>query len=139
MPTIRFHRIHLLFSIEFSTFFGNQIILGIALEQALKKLSSSKDELLLVLKRHEIPLHNNTSERDIREYVTKGKISGSTTGLLNSKCCSAENRITALTLWRFLLPEPCKYVYNPYIPWRLRQTAVCSFEQDDKFHHRRWA
>jgi len=32
----------------------------------------------LVLDRPEIPLHNNTSERDIREYVKRRKISGST-------------------------------------------------------------
>ena len=38
----------------------------LALEQALKKLTSNKEELLLVLNRPEIPLHNNTSERDIR-------------------------------------------------------------------------
>ena len=30
------------------------------------------------MKRPEIPLHNNASERDIREYVTRRKISGST-------------------------------------------------------------
>ena len=48
------------------------------LEGALKKLSSNKEELLLVLKRPEIPLHNNTSESDIREYVKRRKISGST-------------------------------------------------------------
>jgi hypothetical protein len=31
-----------------------------------------------VLDHPEVPLHNNTSERDIREYVTKRKISGGT-------------------------------------------------------------
>jgi hypothetical protein len=50
----------------------------VALEQALKKLTANKSELLLVLKRPEIPLHNNTSERDIREMVKRRKISGST-------------------------------------------------------------
>lgn len=50
----------------------------LALTQALKKLASNKEELLLVLKRPEIPLHNNNSERDIREYVKRRKISGST-------------------------------------------------------------
>ena len=39
---------------------------------------SDKEELLLVLDRPEIPLHNNLSENDIREYVKKRKISGST-------------------------------------------------------------
>ena len=31
-----------------------------------------------MLERPDIPLHNNLSERDIREYVIKRKISGST-------------------------------------------------------------
>ncbi len=39
---------------------------------------NEKDELLLVLQRPEIPLHNNLSENDIREYVKRRKISGST-------------------------------------------------------------
>ena len=37
-----------------------------------------KKELLLVLEHPEIPLHNNSSERDIRSVVCKRKISGST-------------------------------------------------------------
>ena len=49
-----------------------------SLNQALKRLHNNKAELLLVLQRPDIPLHNNLSERDIREYVIKRKISGST-------------------------------------------------------------
>ena len=48
------------------------------LNQALKRLHKNKAELLLVLERPDIPLHNNLSEQDIREYVIKRKISGST-------------------------------------------------------------
>ena len=48
------------------------------LNQALTRLHDNKSELLLVLDRPDIPLHNNTSERDIREYVKKRKISGGT-------------------------------------------------------------
>lgn len=48
------------------------------LNQALKRLRNNKAELLLVLERPDIPLHNNLSERDIRDYVIKRKISGST-------------------------------------------------------------
>ena len=48
------------------------------LNQALKRLARNKKELLLVLERPDIPLHNNLSENDIREYVIKRKISGST-------------------------------------------------------------
>ena len=48
------------------------------LNQALKRLHNKKAKLLLVLERPDIPLHNNLSENDIREYVIKRKISGST-------------------------------------------------------------
>ncbi len=48
------------------------------LNLALQRLHANKAELLLVLERPEIPLHNNLSERDIREYVKRRKISGST-------------------------------------------------------------
>ncbi|MCP3922859.1 MAG: transposase [Desulfobacterales bacterium] len=48
------------------------------LNQALKRIHMNKSELLLVLERPDIPLHNNLSENDIREYVKKRKISGST-------------------------------------------------------------
>lgn len=50
----------------------------ISLDIALERIYDNKDELLLVLKRPEIPLHNNASESDIREYVKKRKISGGT-------------------------------------------------------------
>ena len=48
------------------------------LVQALKRIQDNKSELLLVLDYPDIPLHNNTSERDIREYVTVRKVSGGT-------------------------------------------------------------
>jgi len=48
------------------------------LDLALKRIYRNKSELLLVLDRPDIPLHNNLSENDIREYVKRRKISGST-------------------------------------------------------------
>lgn len=50
----------------------------ISLNQALKRMGRNKSELLLVLKRPDLPLHNNLSEGDIREYVKRRKISGGT-------------------------------------------------------------
>jgi len=49
-----------------------------SLDQAMKRIHANKSELLLVLERPDIPLHNNMSESDIREYVKRRKISGST-------------------------------------------------------------
>lgn len=48
------------------------------LNAALRRIANNKRELLLALERPDVPLHNNDSERDIREYVKKRKISGST-------------------------------------------------------------
>ena len=48
------------------------------LDAALQRIAKNKEELLLILDRPDIPLHNNLSERDIREYVKKRKISGGT-------------------------------------------------------------
>jgi hypothetical protein len=50
----------------------------IPLTKVIKKIRDNKTQLLRVLDHPEVPLHNNTSERDIREYVTKRKISGGT-------------------------------------------------------------
>jgi hypothetical protein len=50
----------------------------ITLNLALKRLYENKSELLLVLDRPEIPLHNNASESDIREYAKRSKVSGGT-------------------------------------------------------------
>jgi len=58
----------------------------VSLDLALKRLWRNKSELLLVLKRPDIPLHNNLSERDIREYVKKRKISGSTRSDTGQRC-----------------------------------------------------
>ena len=50
----------------------------IALQKGLDKLRTYKQEMLVCLEYPSTPLHNNQSERDIREYVKKRKISGST-------------------------------------------------------------
>ncbi|MDA2930402.1 transposase [Acidobacteria bacterium AH-259-O06] len=50
----------------------------VSLNLALERIHQNKAELLLVLDHPQIPLHNNLSERDIREYVKRRKISGST-------------------------------------------------------------
>lgn len=55
------------------------------LNLVLKRLHKNKSELLLVLARPEVPLHNNASESDIREYVKRRRISGSTRSDLGQK------------------------------------------------------
>ena len=48
------------------------------LDRLLARLRAQKDDLLMVLKRPDIPLHTNGSENDIRCQVTRRKISGGT-------------------------------------------------------------
>jgi hypothetical protein len=52
----------------------------------LKEIRDHKADLLRVLKRPEVPLHNNASESDIREYVKKRKISGGTRSTAGRRC-----------------------------------------------------
>ena len=65
----------------------------ITLNLALNRLYKNKAELLLVLQRPEIPLHNNGSESDIREYVKRRKVSGGT-----RSSCGRQSRDTFISL-----------------------------------------
>jgi Transposase IS66 family len=57
----------------------NRMSTGYAtLDKLLKRLFRLKDDLLRVLDHPEIPLNTNASERDIRVFVTKRKVSGGT-------------------------------------------------------------
>lgn len=56
------------------------------LNAQLRRLAKNREELLKVLDRPELPLHNNLSERDIRDYVKKRKISGSTRSEAGRRC-----------------------------------------------------
>src|ERR1019366_7926106 len=56
------------------------------LNQLLRRLHQNKAELLLVLERPDIPLHTNDSERDIRDYVKKRKVSGGTRSNVGRRC-----------------------------------------------------
>jgi hypothetical protein len=70
---------------RFDEIFSTQTCFA-SLNMALSKILSNRSELLLVLKRPEIPLHNTGSENDIREYVTVRKISAGTRSDLGREC-----------------------------------------------------
>jgi hypothetical protein len=52
----------------------------------LKKIFSQKNELLVVLDHVDVPLHNNGSETDIREYVKRRNVSGGTRSITGQQC-----------------------------------------------------
>jgi len=80
-----------------------------SLNQVLEELKAKKDKLLLVLHRPRTSLHNNDSERDIREYVKRRKISAGTrsengkkardTFLSLKKTC----RKLGISFWEYLI------------------------------------
>ena len=56
------------------------------LNEHLKRLARNQEELLRVLDDPRLPLHNNLSESDIREYVSRRKTSGSTRSEDGRRC-----------------------------------------------------
>ena len=68
----------------------------------------NQEELLRVLQRPELPLHNNLSESDIRDYVKKRKISGSTRSPSGRRCrdtfasLKKTCRKNGLSFWQYL-------------------------------------
>jgi len=52
----------------------------------LKEMRDHQADLLRVLERPEIPLHNNAMESDIREFVKRRKISGGTRSDAGRRC-----------------------------------------------------
>jgi Transposase IS66 family len=56
------------------------------IQGVLKEMRDHKADLLRVLQRPEVPLHNNAMESDIREYVKRRKISGGTRNDAGRRC-----------------------------------------------------
>jgi hypothetical protein len=92
------------------------------LNNVLKRLKKNKKELLLVLEYPDLPLHNNLSERDIREYVTKRKISGGTRSNAGRRCrdtfasLKKTCRKLKVNFWRYLLDRHSKKFNVPWLP-----------------------
>lgn len=100
-----------------------------ALNEAIQKLYKNKAELLLVLDRPEIPLHNNASESDIREYVQRRKISG---GTRSNPGRQARDTFTSLkktcrklrvSFWAFLNDRVAKTYFIPRMATLIREKA----------------
>jgi hypothetical protein len=115
---------------RFDRVFGR--VTGFAeLDEAVARILANKDDLLRVLDRPEIPLNTNTSETDVRSFVTKRKISGETrstagkqardTFLSLLKTCAKH----AISFWDYLgarlkIPDAGPV---PWLPDLIRQPA----------------
>lgn len=100
------------------------------LNEALKKIHGKKSELLLVLDHPEIPLHNNLSENDIRQYVKKRKISAGTRSDAGRRCrdtflsLKTTCRKLGVTFWRYLRDRINDLHEIPPLADLIRQKAV---------------
>jgi hypothetical protein len=78
------------------------------LNEALRRIHQKRNDLLLVLQRPEIPLHNNLSESDIREWAKRRKISAGTRSELGRRCrdtfisLKKTCRKLGVSFWRYL-------------------------------------
>lgn len=99
------------------------------LNLALKRLHANKAELLLVLDRPEIPLHNNLSESDIREYVKRRKVSGSTRSEAGRRCRDTFTslkktcRKLGVSFWQYLQDRLSKQNSILPLPQLVQQAA----------------
>jgi len=100
------------------------------LNAVLKRIYNNKSELLLVLERPDIPLHNNGAENAIREYVKKRKISGSTRSELGRRCRDTFTslkktcRKLGVSFWQYLKDRIEKIGFIPDLSELIRQQAL---------------
>ena len=102
------------------------------LNKALKRIYRNKAELLLVLQRPDIPLHNNLAENAIREYVKKRKISGSTRSQAGRKCrdtfasLKQTCRKLGISFWQYLSDRIQGRNEIPDLSELIRHQSQCS-------------
>lgn len=99
------------------------------LQKALSSIYKNKKELLVVLNKPFTPLHNNTSEQNIRDLVIKRKVSG---GSQSNAGCVARDIANSLiqtcyklqvSFWQFLMDRIFMKEQIPYLPKIIREKA----------------
>ena len=94
---------------KFDEIFGRCYIERGLLNDVINQIRNHKSELLQVLNCPEFPLHNNAAETDIREYVTRRKISGGTRSELGRKArdtfvgLKKTCRKLGISFWHYLI------------------------------------
>jgi len=101
----------------------------VTLNKALQRMHRNKAELLLALERPNVPLHNNLSEQDIRDYVKKRKISGSTRSEEGRRCrdtfasLKKTCRKHGVSFWKYLVDRVRGTRQLPPLAELIRQKA----------------
>jgi len=95
--------------VRFDALAGQSTVYTTSIGQVLKAMRDHRADLLRVLERPAVPLHNNGTESDIREYVKKRKISGSTRSDEGRRCrdtfasLKKTCRKLGVSFWAFLI------------------------------------
>jgi hypothetical protein len=103
-----------------------------ALNEALALLHAKRDGLLAVLEYPQLPLHNNLSENDIREYARLRKVSGGTRSDLGRRCrdtflsLKKTCRKLGVSFWQYLGDRLTGAATIPPLPDLMRQAASAS-------------
>jgi hypothetical protein len=101
-----------------------------ALNEALALLGAKRDGLLAVLEHPNLPLHNNLSENDIREYARLRKVSGGTRSDLGKRCrdtflsLKKTCRKLGVSFWQFLHDRLTGAATIPPLPNLMRVAAA---------------
>jgi hypothetical protein len=115
---------------RFDALAGQQTVYTTSIGQVLKAMRDHRADLLRVLERAEVPLHNNGTESDIREYVKKRKISGSTRSDEGRRCrdtfasLKKTCRKLGVSFWAFLIDRIRGVGTIPRLPDLIRQKAA---------------
>jgi hypothetical protein len=100
------------------------------IDAVLTEMRAHRPDLLRVLERPEVPLHNNASESDIREYVKKRKISGGTRSPAGRRCrdtfasLKKTCRKLGMNFWNYLQDRVRRLGQVPRLGDRIRQRAA---------------
>jgi len=119
---------------EFDRIFSRCYINNEGLNSVLNQMRGHKAELLQVLDCPQIPLHNNDSETNIREYVTRRKISGGTRSKLGRKARDAfvglkkTCRKLGISFWHYLLSRLRADGQIPPLPDVIRDKASAALQ-----------
>jgi hypothetical protein len=117
---------------RFDALVGQKSNYPTSIGQVLKEMRAHKDDLLRVLERPEVPLHNNGMESDIRGYVKVRKISGSTRSASGRRCrdtfasLKKTCRKLGVNFWAYLKDRIRGLAKIPWLPDLIRARAVAA-------------
>jgi hypothetical protein len=115
---------------RFELLVGQKTDYPASIGNVLKEMREHKADLLRVLERPEVPLHNNAMESDIRGYVKTRKISGSTRSEAGRRCrdtfasLKKTCRKLGISFWSYLQDRLRGLGKIPFLADLIRQRAA---------------